>query len=145
MGQKRGRAEDAADDADPSARKRIRMGFPATQWITIYNKMPSMKQRYHYNVSSNRLEFHVNKGLADGLYISSVACCGDLWAVIMDAGTNNTAQTWAVEPEFLPKKWVMQQWDLGYYITTVAGASNGHALVVMSKGPKYTQQSYKVR
>ncbi len=146
VGQKRGRTDDpVSDDVDASAnKKRIRLGFPATQWITIYNKMRPMKQRYHYNVSANRLEFHVNKGLADGLYISAVACCGDLWAVIMDAGTNHTAQTWTVEPEFLPKKWVMQQWDQGYYITTVAGASNGHSLVVMSKGPKYTQQSYKV-
>lgn len=76
VGQKRSRAEEPTED-DPASRKRIRNGYPATQWITIYNKMPSMKQRYHYNVSSNRLEFHVNKGLADGLYISSVACCGD--------------------------------------------------------------------
>lgn len=28
----------------------------------------------------------------------------------------------------------MEQWDKNYYITSVAGASNGSALVVMSKG-----------
>jgi len=34
----------------------------------------------------------VDKGNDDGLYISSVACCQDLWALIMDAGTGFTAQ-----------------------------------------------------
>lgn len=28
----------------------------------------------------------------------------------------------------------MEQWDKNYYITSVAGACNGSALVVMSKG-----------
>ena len=28
----------------------------------------------------------------------------------------------------------MEQWDKNFYITSVAGASNGNALVVMSKG-----------
>lgn len=28
----------------------------------------------------------------------------------------------------------MEQWDKNYYITSLAGASNGNALVVMSKG-----------
>lgn len=28
----------------------------------------------------------------------------------------------------------MEQWDKNYYITSIAGASNGSALVVMSKG-----------
>ena len=43
---------------------------------------------------------HVEKGNDDGLYISSVACCHELWALIMDAGTGFTAQArlpcWAV-------------------------------------------------
>lgn len=30
----------------------------------------------------------------------------------------------------------MEQWDKNYYITSVAGACNGSALVVMSKGKK---------
>lgn len=53
-----------------------------------------MKQRYHYNVANTRVEQHVDKGNDDGLYISSVACCQDLWALIMDAGTGFTAQVW---------------------------------------------------
>lgn len=50
------------------------------------------RHRYHYNVSTARLDVHVNKGRADGLHVSSVGSSGDLWAVIMDAGTQFTAQ-----------------------------------------------------
>ena len=52
--------------------------------------------RYHYNVSTARLDVHVNKGRADGLHVSSVGSSGDLWAVIMDAGTQFTAQVGAL-------------------------------------------------
>jgi hypothetical protein len=38
----------------------------------------------------------------------------------------------------------MEQWEKNYYITAIAGATNGSSLVVMSKGTPYTQQSYKV-
>ena len=178
---------------------------------------------------------HVEKGNDDGLYISSVACCHELWALIMDAGTGFTAQArspgarppasplgtvsscsvWGVpdtarwdgvngvagaQPceackiahyaaqllprsrlhvmcrhyfimsndgvvshqvassifpcaqvyelssmHFLPKDWIMERWEEGYYITAMAGSAGGSSLVVMSKGTPYTQQSYKVR
>ena len=39
----------------------------------------------------------------------------------------------------------MEKWEEGYYITAVAGSDNLSSLVVMSKGTKFTQQSYKVR
>ena len=48
-------------------------------------KKKKSKQRYHYNVANSRVEQHVDKGNDDGLYISSVACCQELWALIMDA------------------------------------------------------------
>lgn len=81
-----------------------------------------MLYRYHYNVGSTRLDVHVKKGLADGLYISSVGCASDLWGIIMDAGTGFTQQLYRVVPDaFLPKDWIMEKWDLGYYITAVAG------------------------
>ena len=48
--------------------------------------------RYHYNVANSRVEQHVEKGNDDGLFISSVACCQELWALIMDAGTGFSAQ-----------------------------------------------------
>ncbi len=50
--------------------------------------------RYHYNVANNRVQQHVEKGNDDGLFISSVACCQDLWALIMDAGTGFAQQVY---------------------------------------------------
>ena len=79
--------------------------------------------RYHYNVSGSRLEVHVRKGYDDGLYISSVASAEGLWAVIMDAGTRFCQQCYHIAPaSFLPKAWIMEKWDLGFYITAIAGA-----------------------
>jgi hypothetical protein len=85
----------------------VRLGLPATQWITVYNAHRPMKQRYHYNVANTRVDQHVEKGNDDGLYISSVACCQELWALIMDAGTGFTAQTYSLSNQFLPKEWIM--------------------------------------
>ena len=48
MGQKRGREqleELQADYAEGGRRKKVRLGFPASQWITVYNKHQPMKQR----------------------------------------------------------------------------------------------------
>ncbi|CAN4089754.1 unnamed protein product [Withania somnifera] len=41
-------------------------------------------------------------------------------------------------------EWIMEQWEKNYYISSLAGATNGSSLVVMSKGTQFTQQSYKV-
>lgn len=49
-----------------------------------------------------------------------------------------------VERQFLPKDWIMEQWDAGYYITAIAGSIDASSLVVMSKGARFSQQSYKV-
>eukprot|EP00249_Psilotum_nudum_P023123 c28755_g1_i5 orf=348-2105(+) len=84
VGQKRARI--SVDEEDDQPRKKVRLGMPATQWITVYNARRPMKQRYHYNVADNRLTQHVEKGNEDGLFISSVASCTNLWALIMDAG-----------------------------------------------------------
>lgn len=32
------------------------------------------------------------------------------------------------------KEWIMEQWEKNYYISAIAGATNGSSLVVMSKG-----------
>ena len=48
VGQKRGRSqleEINAEALDGSKRKKIRLGFPASQWVTVYNKHAPMKQR----------------------------------------------------------------------------------------------------
>ncbi|KAG8098518.1 hypothetical protein GUJ93_ZPchr0013g35822 [Zizania palustris] len=47
-------------------------------------------------------------------------------------------------PDILAKDWIMEQWEKNYYITAIAGATNGSSLIVMSKGTPYTQQSYKI-
>ncbi|GMH42236.1 hypothetical protein BSKO_10155 [Bryopsis sp. KO-2023] len=139
------RARDSAEDVlDESPKKKIRLGLPATQWITVYNAHRPMKQRYHYNVSNMRVPQHVEKGNQDGLFITSVACCSELWALIMDAGTLFTVQVYNLSQLFLPKDWIMGKWEDGYYITSMAGSTSGASLVVMSRNTSYSQQSYKV-
>lgn len=59
--------------------------------------------RYHYNVADNRLSQHIDKGNEDGLFISSVASCQNLWALIMDAGTGFTSQVYEFSSFFLHK------------------------------------------
>ncbi|KAK1287539.1 Casein kinase I isoform delta-like [Acorus calamus] len=143
VGQKRGRLTiEEEDDGQP--KKKVRLGVPATQWISVYNARLPMKQRYHYNVADARLAQHVERGNEDGLLISCVASCSNLWALIMDAGTNFTSQVYELSPFFLHKEWIMEQWEKNYYISSIAGSNNGSSLVVMSKGTPYTQQSYKV-
>jgi hypothetical protein len=51
---------------DGRPKKKVRLGMPAQQWITIYNAHRPMKQRYHYNVANSRIEQHVDKGNDDG-------------------------------------------------------------------------------
>ncbi|KAJ7560705.1 hypothetical protein O6H91_04G142200 [Diphasiastrum complanatum] len=143
VGQKRSRLS-IDEEEDDQPKKKIRLGMPATQWITVYNARRPMKQRYHYNVADSRLAQHVDKGNEDGLYISSVASSSNLWALIMDAGTGFTAQVYELSNAFLHKEWIMEQWERNFYISAIAGANNGSSLVVMSKGTPYTQQSYKV-
>ncbi|XP_020087888.1 casein kinase 1-like protein HD16 isoform X1 [Ananas comosus] len=143
VGQKRGRVLMDEED-DEQSKKKVRMGMPATQWISVYNSRRPMKQRYHYNVADGRLAQHIEKGNEDGLFISAVASCSNLWALIMDAGTGYTAQVYELSTQFLHKEWIMEQWEKNYYITALAGANSGSSLVVMSKGTQYAQQSYKV-
>lgn len=96
-------------------------------------------------MANTRVQQHVEKGNDDGLHISSVACCQEMWALIMDAGTGFNAQVYNFSSnQFLPKEWIMEKWEEGYYITAMAGSLMGSSLVVMSKGTLYTQQSYKV-
>ncbi|KAJ6715291.1 CASEIN KINASE-RELATED [Salix viminalis] len=143
VGHKRGRLTMEEED-DEQPKKKVRMGMPATQWISVYNARRPMKQRYHYNVADARLGQHIEKGNEDGLFVSSVASYQNLWAIIMDASTNYSAQVYELSPSFLRKEWIMEHWENNYYISAIAGANNGSSLVVMSKGTSYMQQSYKV-
>ncbi|KAM3332184.1 hypothetical protein ACQJBY_027789 [Aegilops geniculata] len=135
VGQKRGRIS-LEGETDEQPKKKVRMGMPATQWISVYNARRPMKQRYHYNVADSRLVQHIDKGNEDGLFISCISSCANLWALIMDAGTGFSSQVYELSPHFLHKEWIMDQWDRNYYITALAGANNGSSLVVMSKGNK---------
>ncbi|XP_060966809.1 casein kinase 1-like protein HD16 [Cannabis sativa] len=45
---------------------------------------------------------------------------------------------------FLHKDWIIEEWEKNYYISSIAGATNGSSVVIMSKVNAYTQQSYKV-
>uniref|UniRef100_A0A2K2B1Q3 non-specific serine/threonine protein kinase n=1 Tax=Populus trichocarpa TaxID=3694 RepID=A0A2K2B1Q3_POPTR len=101
VGHKRGGL--TMDEEDEQLKKKVRMGMPATQWISVYNAHRSMKQRYHYNVADARLGQHIEKGNEDGLFISSVASCQNQWAIIMDAGANYSAQVYELSPYFLHK------------------------------------------
>ncbi|KAG0539367.1 hypothetical protein BDA96_03G316300 [Sorghum bicolor] len=143
VGQKRGRLL-IEEEADEQPKKKIRMGMPATQWISVYNSRRPMKQRYHYNVADSRLVQQIEKGNDDRLFISCITSCSNLWAIIMDAGTGFASQVYELTPHFLHKEWIMEQWERNYYITALAGANNGSSVVVMSKGTAYAQQSYKV-
>lgn len=58
VGQKRGRSqleEMNADGLDGAKRKKIRLGFPASQWVTVYNKHAPMKQRCALRAGGGRL------------------------------------------------------------------------------------------
>lgn len=132
------------DDDDEQPRKRVRIGVPASQWISVYNSRQPIKQRYHFNVADVRLSQHIENGYDDDLYVSSVASCNNLWALVMDGGTGFTQQVYHRSPQFLDKEWITKQWEQYYYISAIAGANDGSSLVIMSKGTMFTQQSYKV-
>lgn len=42
-------------------------------------------------------------------------------------------QVYSLSQQFLPKDWIMERWEEGYYITGMAGSISGASLVVMSK------------
>jgi serine/threonine protein kinase len=50
VGQKRGRLTMEEDD-DEQPKKKVRMGMPATQWISVYNARRPMKQRFSSEVT----------------------------------------------------------------------------------------------
>ncbi|OVA00852.1 Protein kinase domain [Macleaya cordata] len=143
VGQKRGRLLENLEENEQS-KKKVRLGTPSTQWISVYNARRPMKQRYHFNVSDSRLLHHLEKGRDDGLYISCVASAANLWALIMDAGTGFSAQVYELSDSFLHKDYIMRLWEKNFYISSLSGTANGNSLVVMSKGTSYTQQCYKV-
>ncbi|CAN4120231.1 unnamed protein product [Withania somnifera] len=171
VGQKRGRLT-VQDDDDEQPKKKFRLGMPATQWISVYNGRCPLKQRYHYNVADERVAQHIDRGNEDGLFISSVASCLNLWALIMDAGTGFSDQVYKLSPCFLHKDWIMEQrernyyisawypvsykisesfpfkwinkkWKTGFYVTAMAIAGSRWA-IVMSRGSGFSDQTVEL-
>ncbi|XP_047086175.1 casein kinase 1-like protein HD16 [Lolium rigidum] len=143
VGNKRGRMVVNLEE-DERPMKIVRSGNPATQWISVYNASWPTKQRYHYDISNSRLHQCIEEGNEAGLLISCVASATNLWTLVMDAGTDFSSQVYEVSQFFVHKDWIMEQWNNKFYITSIAGATNGSSLVVMSRGTPYTQQAYKV-
>lgn len=50
VGQKRGRLTMEEDD-DEHPKKKVRVGMPATQWISVYSARRPMKQRFSSEVN----------------------------------------------------------------------------------------------
>jgi hypothetical protein len=46
VGHKRARLAMEEEEDDGQPKKKVRLGMPATQWISIYNVRRPMKQRY---------------------------------------------------------------------------------------------------
>uniref|UniRef100_K3XFP6 non-specific serine/threonine protein kinase n=1 Tax=Setaria italica TaxID=4555 RepID=K3XFP6_SETIT len=138
-GQKRGRLLVNLEE-DEQPKKKVRLGSPANQWISVYNARRPMKQRYHYNVADARLHQHIEKGNEDGLFISSVASSANLWALIMDAGTGFTSQVYELSPIFLhkvveldflyPSEGIHRRWENGYRITSTAATGDQAAFIL---------------
>ncbi len=105
VGQKRGREAMGEDAMDVAPKKKIRLGLPATQWITVYNAHRPMKQRYHYNVANSRVEqvggpnarqlpsSLAASGHANGLYDSAGKACR-LRVKVSRAGRATTRIGW---------------------------------------------------
>ncbi|KAK3438356.1 hypothetical protein EUGRSUZ_C02978 [Eucalyptus grandis] len=152
------------DDDEPS--KKIQK---LTRWISVYDVHPPMKQRcelafqiylvflgflefiddlplscrYCSNLDYVDLIFHIEKGHAEGMHITSVTYSfrSKSWALIMDDSARYTAQNYAFSCGSLHKEWIEKQWSENFYITAVAGADDNRFLVVMSKGTWNIQQS----
>lgn len=50
------------EEDDEQPKKKVRMGMPATQWISIYNARRPMKQRFRYWTLHIYLFQVINKG-----------------------------------------------------------------------------------
>ncbi|KAI6680002.1 hypothetical protein NL676_033883 [Syzygium grande] len=118
---------------------------PSTSSHIKYNQTPD-DFRSFYNLHYGDLRLHIEKGHAEGMYITSVAYCSrsKTWTIIMDDSAGYTAQIYAFGFDSLPKDWITTQWSKNYDITAVAGADDGRFLVIMSMGTQSVQQAYRV-
>ncbi|PWZ30524.1 Casein kinase 1-like protein HD16 [Zea mays] len=125
VGQKRGRlVADLEEDEQP--KKKVILGSLAAQWISVYNAWWPMKQRYHYNVADSRLSM---MGFTLAAWLPRQTFGHSSWTqeLVSVLRKRNSVSDYTQD-------WIMEQWEKSYYITTIAGSSNGSSLVVMSKG-----------
>ncbi|KAK6140791.1 hypothetical protein DH2020_025472 [Rehmannia glutinosa] len=111
------------DNGDEQSKKKVRMGVPASQWISVYNARPQMKQRYHYNVTDEDLRSILQKEMMMD-YSSPVS--------------PYYQQSYKVSESF-PIKWINKKWKEGYHITAMATAGTRWA-IIMSRGAGFTRQ-----
>ena len=93
LGRRRAPSSYYARDAQAEGDLHI-LGHVTGQWIVVYDA-PShepMNQRIQEYVPNRDLEQLFKKAKEDGLCISSVACCHELWTLVVDAGTGFSAQ-----------------------------------------------------
>ncbi len=111
------------------------------------------QQRHEHGVAAAELPQRIAAVHAAGLHVSALACGlhdgQDAWTLVLDTPqrTGFTDQVVQHFPDsFLPRDWIMARWIEGYYITALAGSvtGSGGCVVAMSRGTRYTQQSYKV-
>lgn len=74
VGQKRGRLN--VEEGEEQPRKKVRIGVPASQWISIYNARKPMKQRWKFRFILHLLfakqlncDLHAEITLFGGFYI----------------------------------------------------------------------------
>ncbi|EXC36402.1 hypothetical protein L484_001313 [Morus notabilis] len=133
--------DDAHKEEENDEQPEDNTGGPATKWITVFNRpCHGTVQRCRYNVRGARLSPKIAKGKKDGLFISCVASCSNLWALIMNDATGFSDQVYKLSPNFLPHEWIEEQWNKDFHISAIAGADNGSSLVVMSKGTRFLRQ-----
>ena len=72
-------------------------------WCYLYPLKLLAKEEKHgwdCNVVDMTIAQHIQKGNEDGLFISNMACCSDLWTLILDAGSGFTSQVNKLSPNF---------------------------------------------
>ncbi|XP_048134120.1 casein kinase 1-like protein HD16 [Rhodamnia argentea] len=95
-----------------------------------------LSYRYVSNLDYIDLILHIEKGHAEGMYITGVAysSCSKSWAIMMDDQAGYNDQIYAFSSGSLHEAWIRKNWSENFYITAVAGADDDRFLVIMSKG-----------
>ncbi|KAG6414501.1 hypothetical protein SASPL_127303 [Salvia splendens] len=146
VGQKRGRLM-MDDDDDEQPKKKVRMGMPAIQWISVYNGSslivmskgtPYLQQSY--KVSESFPFKWINKKWREGFYVTAMATAGTRFAIVMSRGAGFSDQV--VELDFLyPSEGIHRRWDSGYRITSTAATWDQTALVLSNPRRKPSDET----